>query len=450
MARQQRVVWYEGMTLDPHHFQQADRHQLARLNFRMRSRARYDWGFTELQINPEALANGQFALSRCKGVLPDGLVFNIPEEDRPPHARALAELFPATAEKLEVYLVVRREREKGGNCVVPPQPDNGESRFSLVNIEVDDDNLSVNPRTIGVARANLQLRVAGEPLDDFTSMKVAEVKRRPNGTLVLNEDFIPTCLTLEGAAHLVKRLNELLGSLVNKSADFRGQLPFNKKEFTANEITSLWLVDLLNAYIPVLNHHSSLQKCHPEELYLQLLALAGQLTTFPGTPEIRPVDFPRYDHDNLAKCFQALLATIIQLVNRVGTSANYERIGLRTENGMLWLSENISDDTLQNAQIYLACSGDIEEARLTTELASTMKISTPEGIHALANYMFNGLRATYTPRVPAGMPSSPGQHYLRLEKTGDFWEAICASHALAILIPNSFLGLKLELLAMKG
>ncbi len=450
MARQQRVVWFEGMNLDPHHFQQTERHHRAQLNFRMRVRARYDWGFTELQINPEALANGQFVLSRCKGVLPDGLVFNMPEEDRAPQGRALAELFPATAEKLEVYLAIRHEREKGGNCVVPPQPDNGESRFSLESIEVDDDNLSVNPRSVGVARPNFQLCVAGEPLDDFISMKAAEVRRRPNGTFVLNEDFIPACLALEAGGALIKGLNDLLSSLVNKSADFRGQLPFNKKEFTANEITGLWLVDLLNAYIPVLNHHHKQLKCHPEELYLQLLALAGQLTTFPGAPEIRPVDFPRYDHDHLTKCFHTLISAILLLVNRVGTSANYERIGLRTENGVLWFSEPISDDHLQNAQIYLACSGDIEEARITTELAPTLKIATPEGILALANYMFNGLRAAYTPRVPAGLPSGPGQHYLRLEKTGDFWEAICASHALAILIPNSFMGIKLELLAMKG
>lgn len=450
MARQQQVVWYEGMNLDPHHFQQADRHHSARLNFRLRARAPYDWGFTELHLNPEALANGQFALLRCKGVLPDGLVFNLPEEDRAPQARALAELFPATAEKLDVYLVIRRERENGGNCVTPPLPDSGESRFSHEDLEVDDDNRGGAQRKIGVARPNLQLRVAGEPLDDFTSMKIAEVKRRANGTFVLSEDFIPACLALEAGSALVRRLNDLLSSLVNKSAEFRGQLPFNKKEFTANEITSLWLVDLLNAYIPVLDHHHKQLKCHPEELYLHLLSLAGQLTTFPGQPEIRPADFPRYDHDNLTKCFQTLFATISMLVNRVGTSANFERIGLRTDNGLLWFSEAISEDALQNAQIYLACSGDLEEARITTELSSTLKISTPEGIHALVNYMFNGLRATYTPRVPPGLPSGPGQHYLRLEKSGDFWEAICASRALAILIPNSFMGLKLELLAMKG
>lgn len=448
MARLQKVIWHEGMNLDPQHFQQADRHHQAQLNFRLRARARYDWGFTELQINPEALASGQFALVRCKGVLPDGLVFNLPEEDRAPQARSLAEAFPATAEKLDIYLAIRREREQGGNCIMPPQQDTGDRRYSRETVKVDDDNAGAEARAVEVARANLQLRLGHEPLDDFTSLKIAEIKKRPNGTFELSEDFIPTSLSLEPAPMLLKRLNDLLSRLVSKGADFRGQVPFNKKEFVANDLTGMWLLNVLNTYIPVLNHYSTLRLCHPEELYVQLLALAGQLTTHPGSPEIRPVDFPRYEHDQPTKCFQTLIPMIIMLVNRVGISENYVPIRLRTDNNLLWVSEPVAEDLLQNAHFYLVCSGEIEERRITMDLATNLKIAPPESLHYLITFNLRGLNVQYTPNVPPGLPRGPGIFHFRLEKAGDYWEAICQSRALAILLPESFNGLKLELLAM--
>ncbi len=450
MARLQKVIWHEGMTLDPQHFQQAERHLQAQLNFRLRARARYDWGFTELQISPEALANGQFALVRCKGVMPDGLVFNIPEEDRAPQARALAEVFPATAEKLDIYLALRREREQGGNCVMPPHHDAGEQRYSPVTAKVADDNLGGEIREVEVARANLVLRAGNEPLDDYTALKIAQVKKRPNGTFVVSEDFVPTCLSLEPAPNLLKQLNDLLSRLVSKCADFRGQVPFNKKEFVANDLTGMWLLNVLNTHIPVLNHYSTLRQCHPEELYLQLLALAGQLTTHPGSPEIRPVDFPRYEHDQLTKCFHTLISTIILLVNRVGISENYVSIRLRTDNNLLWVSDAIAEDLLQNAHFYLMCSGEIEERRITMDLVANLKIAPPESLHYLITYNLRGLNAQYTPNVPPGLPRTPGIYHFRLEKAGDYWEAIVQSRALAILIPDSFNGLKLELVAMQG
>ena len=66
----QSPVWHEGMTLDPHHFQQWDRHQRYELAMRVRALQPLGWGFLALDIDREALANGQFSL---RAVLPGSL-----------------------------------------------------------------------------------------------------------------------------------------------------------------------------------------------------------------------------------------------------------------------------------------------------------------------------------------------------------------------------------------
>ena len=49
-------------------------------------------------------------------------------------------------------------------------------------------------------------------------------------------------------------------------------------------------------------------RVHPETLFLQMLTLAGALTTF--SPKLEPRDLPQYEHEELGPCFIALDAMI--------------------------------------------------------------------------------------------------------------------------------------------
>ncbi len=448
MTRQNRVVWFEGMTLDPHHFQQADRFHQASLNFRLRTRMRHDWGFADLQINKEDLANGQFSLLSAKGVMPDGLAFDMPGEDRLPKPRSLAELFPATAETLEVFLAIHAERPGGQNFQIEPAHNQLDTRYVLENIELADDAMKANVKSIGVAAANFQLKVAGEPLDEYSWLKVAEVKRTPKG-FVAGETYIPPCLAIGASENLMTLTRELLGDFVSRAAEQRSQLPFGSPEYNANALTSLWLSNILNGFIPILSHHYHIGKCSPEELYLQLLSLAGQIMTYPTGFDIRPSDFPRYDHNHLANCFNTLAFQIREQLDKIVPSVNYESVKLEKSGENLWYGAGISEQLLQTAQFYLIASGDTDERKLIDEFPRKLKIAPRETIHALAMAAINGLKVAYAPRPPAGLPSGPGQHHFHLEKTGDFWDAICRSRSIGILVPAEFMKLKLELIALK-
>src|SRR5690554_6878693 len=102
-ADSRRVVWFEGMVLDPHHLQQMDRHQRTTLNARARASSRFDWGFTSLEIDEERLANGDFVLRAARGILPDGLWIDMPGETALPSPRPIQDLFPPTRDVLSVF-----------------------------------------------------------------------------------------------------------------------------------------------------------------------------------------------------------------------------------------------------------------------------------------------------------------------------------------------------------
>src|ERR671913_11847 len=81
MSSYNRVIWSEGLFLQPQHFQQQDRYFERYVETRCQPLAAYSWGFTEIEIERDLLSIGKFALRRAAGVFPDGTPFRMPEDD---------------------------------------------------------------------------------------------------------------------------------------------------------------------------------------------------------------------------------------------------------------------------------------------------------------------------------------------------------------------------------
>ncbi|HEY6511349.1 MAG TPA: type VI secretion system baseplate subunit TssK, partial [Burkholderiaceae bacterium] len=69
MTVRHRVIWSQGMFLQPHHFQQEARFFEHLVDARVRAAEHYAWGFGELVIDEAQLALGRVALTRASGVL---------------------------------------------------------------------------------------------------------------------------------------------------------------------------------------------------------------------------------------------------------------------------------------------------------------------------------------------------------------------------------------------
>src|ERR1700712_1855464 len=79
-----RVVWSEGMFLQPQHFQQQERYWQSWVESRYAGATPYQWGFLKLTLDESQLALGKVALASCEGVMPDGTPFVLPGNDALP------------------------------------------------------------------------------------------------------------------------------------------------------------------------------------------------------------------------------------------------------------------------------------------------------------------------------------------------------------------------------
>ena len=86
MKHLSRLVWSEGMYLGPHHFQAQSRYFEDSVHFAVSNLVFAPYGLGGFELDQEALRNGTLSLVHARGVFPDGMVFQMPEEDPlPPH-----------------------------------------------------------------------------------------------------------------------------------------------------------------------------------------------------------------------------------------------------------------------------------------------------------------------------------------------------------------------------
>ncbi len=450
VRNRQSPAWYEGMTLDPHHFQQWDRHHQFDLDMRIRSIMPLAWGFVALDVDREALTNGQISLRSCRGIMQDGLFFDCPGNHALPQTQGLKEHFAPGTDRLRVYLALPAEQARGRNYQLLGSQDNRPTRFAVGNITLTDDNTGTTEREIGVCTPNLRIIFGNESLDDYTVLQVAEVVRAQDGAYSLSDKFVPPCLAIGASDTLMKTLRQVLEHLVAKSdalSERRRQQTASQGELTAAEVAAMGILNIINSLIPLLRYQYTSAACHPEAVYAELASMAGQLLTFAPDVEMRPADLPMYDHADSGECFAILAGLLLRLLDTV-LSPNFVRIPFERQTESQWVARIQDQRLLTGAHFYLTASGEVPERKLVDELPLRMKVSGAEEIATLVNAALPGLTMTHTARPPAGLPLRPGLQYYHLEKSGRLWDSIVRSNNVAIFVPADFKAVRFELMAV--
>src|SRR5579872_5509557 len=189
MKRLQPVIWTKGTFLSPQYLQLQDRFLENLLQFHLESLSFRPYGFRTLQISQEALAAGAFTVSSASGILPDGLLFDIPTSDAAPPLKQLPECFEQDQTTLDLYLAVPDYRDRGLNVATSPR--SGGARYHAEVELFRDENTGLSERPVQVARKNLRILAEGEALDGYSAMRVARVRRTEAGTFQLEPRFVP-------------------------------------------------------------------------------------------------------------------------------------------------------------------------------------------------------------------------------------------------------------------
>lgn len=443
MKQLQHVVWSKGTFLTPQHLQMQDQYLEDLLQFQLECCGLHMWGLAELQVDSKALREGQFSILKAKGILPDGMLFDIPDPDEAPALVALNQFFSEGRRKMDIFLSVPEQLSKGANI---GQESDMKTRFVSKTLRVRDDNTGAAEKSIQIARKNLKLLV-DKNQDGNTAMQIARVVRTSNGGCELDENFIPPLIDIHGHDPLqrtIRGLVEIMAARSSQLATARRQKNQSLADFTVADIANFWLLYTINQYLPLFRHLIKRIPVHPEQLFRTMLLLAGSLTTF--SSNIAPGDLPLYEHDQLEKCFWELNAKIKQLLRAV-VPANVVSIPFKLVQPSIYSASIEDEKYLRDSRMYLAVSAGVGDQQLIQRAPALLKIGATAKVEEMIRRAVPGLVLTHVPN-PSEIAVKLKYRYFSLDLTGEIWEGIQRSKNIGVYVPLEFPRPELELIIL--
>jgi type VI secretion system protein ImpJ len=449
MTQPRKLVWTEGLFMTPQHLQQSDQYTEALVHSRVHAIVPYDWGMTDVAFDERALTAGQIRVTKANGIFPDGTPFYVGDrgEDQV-EARPLEGAFPAALESLDVFLAVPIARDTAANVALDPAKLGPAQRFVASQVSVPDVNTGRNDTVITWGRHNLRILFGTEPRDAYETIRIAQLVRDRTGAIVLKPNYIPPILRIYASDHMMNGMRRVLSALVGKQkslAEGRRLRTAASVDFQASDTAKFWMLHTMNSFIPTFAHIVDHGDCHPEQAYVALASLIGELCTF--SPDGDPTTTPKFNYLELGDCFDLLFERALALIAGV-LAESYTVVPLEKRDDGMYLGKFEDPKLPRTHELFLEAKG-TDEATLRERLPRLLKVGSWTQIGYILNAAMPGVRVSIEYRPPGAIPIKPGLVYLRVDQAGDYWNDILGSGTIAIYQPIDPQKVDLRLIAVQ-
>jgi len=439
MSLDSKVVWSEGMFLNPHHFQQQERYFERYIDGKQATQNAYGWGIEHIEIDRSLLKLGKISIASAAGVFPDGTPFSFPDQnDSPP----VFEVPENTLNQI-VYLAIPVKRP-GAVDILAEDDSQGLARYYSGNQEVRDVSTEGGDSVkIAVGKLRFRLLLASDDMSGYACIGIVRItEAKTDKNVMLDDAYIPTCIDCSASQRLTSFLSELAGLIQHRGDSIAARLADVQRGGTA-EISDYMLLQLINRIEPLTTHLSSMKGLHPVQLFAEAIQMTGELATF-SAKEKRAPRFPAYLHDNLQATFTPVISALrdsmsmVQEQTATALTLVEKKFGIRVA--------QIPDPSLLNSALFvLAVRADVAENAIRSHFPAQVKVGPVDRIRELVNAAMPGIPLKPMPVAPRQIPYHAGFTYFELERNNPYWKALEHSGGIALHIGGDFPGLDLEL-----
>jgi type VI secretion system protein ImpJ len=444
-----RPLWAAGALLSPQQFQQQARweawtnEQLAHLSLVN------PWGVLGVAFDVAALRLGKLKATLLRVRMPDGTLVDSSQVDRLPPALELADLLRDDARSATLLLALPLEQGNGNNCLFEGTKADRPTRYRQDWRQVQDVYAD-EVQSIGVLENVLTLRLADDENADYLTCPVARLVRDGQGAWSIDPDYVPPLLSFAAHPGLLTQLDNLLTQLAAKRQRLMGMRRESNQrmaDFAVADVSLFWLLNALNTYQPVLADLKANPARHPEQVYLELVKLAGSLLTFSLEHDIDKI--PAYRHEALESIFPPLMRTISTLLE-ASLPSRVIALVLEAVGPNRW-QVVLNDARLRErdgADFYLSVRCRMPAAQLQSQFPRLCKVGAPDDVDRLVNAALDGVALQPLSHVPAAIPLRLENQYFALDLGSAKGQSMLADGKCALYVPSTFLDINLELFAV--
>lgn len=444
MSSRNPVIWHEGLFVKPQHFQQQARSFDAQSHQRLQCLNESLYGFSELHINPEYLSFGKIAIVRARGLMPDGSVFDIPNDQAPPPPLDIPD---SSAANQVIHLCLPLLCDGALQVQWPDSYAN--SRYLAQRREVRDTHSEDGDHVaMDLAVPNLQLLLERDDRSAFTGIALGRIlDKRPDGSLVLDEDFYPTCVSLQAAPPLQRYLGETAGLMRERARNIAERIGSSSQSGVA-DVTDFNLLQTLNRLYPLFQHLARRQHVHPEQLYIAFSQACGELVTFTDEGRL-PQEYPAYRHERLRESLKPLQDTLRRALSTV---LQPRALSLPIEHQQYGVLTAALPDRrlLAEAQFILAVRARLPLESLRQQFLQQTKVCSQEQLSELVSLQLPGIPLIPLPVAPRHLPFHAGFSYFELDRQHPAWQSLTGTTGFGFHIGADFPELELQFWAIRS
>jgi type VI secretion system protein ImpJ len=453
-----RVVWQEGMYLTPHHFQAQRRHFEDTLATTMQALFPNSYGFSSILIDQDTLRNDVFILQEATGVFPDTTPFSIPASDQLPIPLLLAERVPRSIDSAVVHLALPawfgdRPNIDGAtddaaaalNNTYGMSPANGDARrYAAVTREITDEVTGTDRVPVKFATKHLRLLLDSELDESIVSLPLARLRRDSTGRFIIDDTYVGPTLRIGASPYLIQLLQRTIAMLAAKGSALEASVaaapssgasgqPAARTGYSGNEVASRWMLHSIRSAEGPLQHLLFTQQAHPEQLWLELVRLAGALCTFSINTQSR--DLPTYNHDDIGACFAAI-ERHLRAEFDIAISTRAVPISLARASEVFFVGQIVDPRAFEpGARWFLAIGSSAAPMQLAVGIPRLVKACAARFVRRLVEEAAPGLDLQHVIAPPPALSPRQDRTYFELTLAGPCGAQLPVTKEFGVYIP---------------
>lgn len=439
MSWYSKVAWKEGLFLQPHHLQQADRYVEKLIEARTGLLTPYPWGVAEMQLDRDLAQQGRIGLRAVAGIMPDGTPFDAPGTGPLPKPIEV----PDDAADAFIWLTLP-DTEINGRAV-GAGAEAAAARFDLTTETVADNASAMRvEQTLEIAVPRLELAVRKTPKPGYQCLRLARISEVRDGVVSLDTTVPPPALVLGAHPAILGYLSRVIG-WVEAKLESLARYAADPSSGGGLQATDYLMLMLLNREIGALRHLNSVGTIHPERLYERLIGLAGELSSFDHGKRTAP-DYDAYDHGDLKSTFTPVVQDIQRLLSRdLGRAV---RLDLKQVRQNSYLAQVGDRNLFRDATFVVEVETNKPLTQVQQQFPELCKVGPNTRMSEIVNNNLPGVGLVHLPNPPRQIRVVSSNVYFMFDKNTPLWQEFSTAPAVGMHFAGDWPEMKLELWAI--
>lgn len=429
------IHWAEGLFLQPHHLQRAQRGVSDQFQRERRLGWPYPWGVIEARLSTDELENLRIRFTKLRAIMPSGLEVDYPEDAELP-TLDIRQAFSRSPGGITLSLGVPLWQTARANTF--PVGQAVDPRIKLIyrvgEVEWTDENTGENPKPVQIRKINARLMLDNEDTSDMEVLPVLHIVRAAGEEVGLpreDVEFVPPCLVIRGSAILGAMVRDLTAQVEASRRELVVQMTrggFNLEQVRGLQLEQMLRLRTLNRFAGRLSTLVAAPAITPFEWYLELRDLLGELAAM--HPDRDAYETAAYDHEQQFLCLRELCLKIRTFL-RGAVAPSFLKVSFKEVEGKPVAA--LADEHFTRPTAYfLAIKTRIDPVALATYVVDADRFKLMPS--SLAERAIRGIELREERHPPLELPAASDLHYFRLEHSvsARMWQQAQAEKGLAI------------------